>query len=90
MIRGGTWPGRNPGIRTCLLTSRYALSRLGFSSSKGTSMVSLTLVGLSSSTSVFTAASLPGRLWHVGGGVGCGHARRYAAARASSGYAGQV
>ncbi len=74
MIRGGTWPGRNPGIRTCLLTSRYALSRLGFSSSKGTSMVSLTRVGLSSSTSVFTAASLPGRLRGTSAVVSAAHA----------------
>src|SRR5215469_6852126 len=62
MTRGGTRPGRKPGILTCFATSRYALSRLALSSANGTSMVSLTRVGLSSSTSVFTAASLPGRL----------------------------
>src|SRR5262249_53470702 len=56
----GTWPGRKPGILTCRPTSRYAWSRLGVSSSNGTSTVRRTRVGLSSSTSVFTTWSLLG------------------------------
>src|SRR6185369_7577243 len=60
MTRGGTRPGRNPGTRTCLPTSRYAWSRFGLSSSNGTSTVRRTRVGLSSSTSVFTPVLLLG------------------------------
>src|SRR3569833_1193407 len=56
--RAGTLPGRNPLRRTCCEISLDAFSRLGFSSSKGTSTVILTRVGLSSSTSVFTLGGL--------------------------------
>ena len=44
-------------------------------------MVSLTRVGLSSSTSVFTAASLPGRLRGTSAVVGCETSRRCGSAR---------
>src|SRR5690606_20626739 len=54
----GTLPGRKPLIRTCCEISLYALSRFGLSSSNGTSTVSLTRVGVSSSTSVFTGVGL--------------------------------
>ena len=57
MIRAGTLPGRNPGTRTCCATFLYAACRLSPSSSNGTSTVSFTRVGLSSSTAVFTGWS---------------------------------
>ena len=55
MIRAGALPGRKPGTRTCLAMLAYALSRLGLSSSKGTSTASRTLVGLRVSTVLFNA-----------------------------------
>ena len=55
MIGAGTLPLRKPGIVTCCAIFRYAASRLGLSSSKGTSTVSLTRVGFKVSTALFTA-----------------------------------
>src|SRR3954452_4480855 len=72
MMRGGTWPLRKPGTVTCLLMDAYAASRLGLSSSNGTSTVSFTRVGLRVSTALFTAVLSCG----VGSGVRleCGRA----------------
>ena len=64
MMRLGTLPGRKPGMRTCEPIFLYAASRLGFSSSKGTSTSSRTRVGLKLSTVLFTCGSL---LWLVTG-----------------------
>ena len=57
------------------------------SSENGTSMVSLTRVGQSSSTSVYTAASLPGRLCLP---AVVASAQNMAGRRGSGGYGGQV
>src|SRR3954471_7071983 len=54
MTGGGTLPLRKPGMLICLAMAWYAASRLGLSSSKGTSTVILALVGLSVSTALFT------------------------------------
>ena len=54
MICGGTLPLRKPGMLICCAIFWYAASRLGLSSSKGTSTVSLALVGLKVSTALFT------------------------------------
>src|SRR6185369_3781976 len=59
-MRGGTLPGRKPDTRTCRDSFLYVASREGFRSSKGTSTVSLTLVGLSVSLVAFTARMSPG------------------------------
>ena len=55
---GGTLPLRNPGTVICEAMLWYAASRLGLSSSNGTSTMSLTLVGLKDSTVLFTVAVL--------------------------------
>src|SRR5690242_3479756 len=71
MIRAGALPGRKPGTRTCLAMFAYALSRLGLSSSKGTSTASRTLVGLRVSTVLFNAlvsSYCDGGTGHRGGG----------------------
>ena len=57
MTIGGTLPRRKPGMLICWAIFLYAASRLGLSSSKGTSTVSLALVGLKVSTALFTGAS---------------------------------
>ena len=57
MTAGGTLPRRNPGTLICWAIFLYAASRLGLSSSKGTSTVSLALVGLKVSTALFTGLS---------------------------------
>ncbi len=54
---GGTLPLRKPGTVTCWAIFLYAASRLGLSSSKGTSTVSLTRVGFKVSTALFTVFS---------------------------------
>src|ERR1700712_6025204 len=46
-------------MRTCCASALYAASRFGFSSSKGTSTVSLTRVGLSASLVAFTTGASP-------------------------------
>src|SRR5436305_14586967 len=78
MIAAGTRPGRNPGTRTCWPMLLYALSRLGLSSSKGTSTVSRTRVGLRVSTVLFTYGLL------AGGDRGTGCARPAGAAHPDS------
>src|SRR6478736_903924 len=55
MTIGGTLPRRKPGTLICWAIFLYAASRLGLSSSKGTSTVSLARVGLKVSTALFTA-----------------------------------
>src|SRR5690242_18490112 len=65
MTRAGILPLRKPGTVTCWLIFLYAASRLGLSSSKGTSTVSRTRVGFRVSTALFTVGSpwgLYGRL----------------------------
>ena len=57
MIRAGTLPLRKPGIWIWDPIVWYALSRSGFSSSKGTSTMSLTRVGLRVSTALFTSGT---------------------------------
>jgi hypothetical protein len=57
MTIGGTLPRRKPGMLICWAIFLYAASRLGLSSSKGTSTVSLARVGLKVSTALFTGAS---------------------------------
>jgi hypothetical protein len=57
MMREGTFPLRKPGMDTCLAIAAYAASRLGASSSKGTSTVSFTRVGLRVSAVLFTEIS---------------------------------
>src|SRR4051812_2584653 len=57
MTRGGTLPLRKPGTATWFAIDLYAASRLGLSSSYGTSTVSFTRVGLRVSTALFTAGS---------------------------------
>src|SRR5690606_40988640 len=54
MTRAGTLPLRKPFTVTCWLIFLYAASRLGLSSSKGTSTVSRTRVGFRVSTALFT------------------------------------
>src|SRR3954451_9220957 len=58
MTGGGTLPLRKPGMLICLAMAWYAASRLGLSSSKGTSTVILARVGLSVSTALFTGLLL--------------------------------
>src|SRR6476661_2880686 len=55
MIREGTLPLRKPGTWIWEPMVAYAASRLGLSSSNGTSTVSLTRVGFRVSTALFTA-----------------------------------
>ena len=57
MTAGGTLPRRKPGTLICFAIFWYAASRLGLSSSKGTSTVSLARVGLKVSTALFTGVS---------------------------------
>src|SRR3954468_4665298 len=57
MMRAGILPLRKPGTVTCWLIFLYAASRLGLSSSKGTSTVSRTRVGFRVSTALFTVGS---------------------------------
>src|SRR6476469_8001104 len=57
MTRAGILPLRKPGTVTCWLIFLYAASRLGLSSSKGTSTVSRTRVGFRVSTALFTVGS---------------------------------
>ena len=57
MTAGGTLPRRKPGTLICFAIFWYAASRLGLSSSKGTSTVSLARVGLKVSTALFTNVS---------------------------------
>src|SRR5688572_17448218 len=57
MTIGGTLPRRKPGMLICWAIFLYAASRLGLSSSKGTSTVSLARVGLKVSTALFTGLS---------------------------------
>ena len=61
MTCGGILPLRKPGTTIWLPMLLYAASRLGLSSSNGTSTMSLTLVGLKDSTVLFTVAVLLGR-----------------------------
>src|ERR1035437_9140643 len=65
MIRAGTLPARKPGTLICEPIVLYAASRLGLSSSNGTSTVSLTRVGLRVSTALFTT----GHSRILGGGL---------------------
>src|SRR3954451_10670872 len=58
MTIGGTLPRRNPGTLICWAIFLYAASRLGLSSSKGTSTVSFALVGVKVSTALFTGGLL--------------------------------
>src|SRR6476646_5907980 len=58
MTIGGTLPRRKPGMLICCAIFLYAASRLGLSSSKGTSTVSLARVGLKVSTALFTGVLL--------------------------------
>ena len=58
MTIGGTLPLRKPGMLICWAIFLYAASRLGLSSSKGTSTVSLARVGLKVSTALFTTVLL--------------------------------
>src|SRR5688572_29087495 len=58
MTIGGTLPRRKPGTLICWAIFLYAASRLGLSSSKGTSTVSLARVGLKVSTALFTGGLL--------------------------------
>ena len=58
MTIGGTLPRRKPGTLICWAIFLYAASRLGLSSSKGTSTVSLARVGLKVSTALFTGCLL--------------------------------
>src|ERR1700712_252678 len=62
---GGTLPLRKPGMLICLAMDWYAASRLGLSSSKGTSTVILARVGLSVSTALFTGFLLQTIGWVV-------------------------
>src|SRR6476620_2950626 len=57
MTIGGTLPLRKHGTLICWAIFLYAASRLGLSSSKGTSTVSLARVGLKVSTALFTGGS---------------------------------
>src|SRR5688500_16525669 len=68
MTAGGTLPRRNPGTLICFAICLYAASRLGLSSSKGTSTVSLALVGLKVSTALFTGCSPRSGVVLVGAG----------------------
>src|SRR4029450_1080128 len=61
MIRDGTLPLRKPGTWICCPMVLYAASRLGFSSSYGTSTVILTRVGLTVSRALFTTGLRAGR-----------------------------
>src|SRR5215469_16755946 len=70
MIRAGALPGRNPGMRTCLAIALYAASRLGFNSSNGTSTASLTRVGPTFSTVLFTTLLAPRGLFRCTSSVG--------------------
>ena len=72
----GTLPGRKPGMRICDPISLYAVSRLGFSSSKGTSTASRTRVGLRFSTVLFTVLMLLGGASLGGSSVGGRRAAR--------------
>src|SRR4051812_19215463 len=65
MIREGTLPLRNPGMLICEAIFLYAASTLGWSSSKGTSTLSLTRVGLRVSTADFTDGSYVTRVGTV-------------------------
>src|SRR5262245_40020603 len=67
MTIGGTLPRRKPGTLICEEIFLYALSRLGLSSSKGTSTVSLARVGPKVSTALFTGGSP----WSMG--LACEH-----------------
>src|SRR4029453_3912431 len=60
MTIGGTLPRRKPGTLICWAIFLYAASRLGLSSSKGTSTVSLARGGVKFSTALF-----PGGLLNV-------------------------
>src|SRR5690349_2530236 len=62
MMRAGTLPGRKPGTRIWAPIFLYAASRLGLISSNGTSMESLTRVGLKFSAVLFTLVLLLKRL----------------------------
>src|SRR5437764_5366127 len=57
-MRGGTLPGRKPLTLIWRPIFWYAVSRLGLSSSNGTSTVSLTRVGLRVSTALFIRESV--------------------------------
>src|SRR3954470_13363367 len=57
MMRAGTLPLRKPGTWMCSPMALKAASRLGLSSSKGTSTVILTRVGLRVSSALFTAGT---------------------------------
>src|SRR5262245_10416151 len=67
MTGAGTLPRRKPGTLICLAICLYAASRLGLSSSKGTSTVSLARVGLKVSTALFTGCLLVFLRWVVHG-----------------------
>ena len=66
MMRAGTLPWRKPGTLTCWAIFLYARSKSGFSSSKGTSTLIRTRVGLSRSTVLFTS-----RYSSIGSHAGC-------------------
>src|SRR5687768_10045969 len=70
MMRLGTLPLRKPGTWIWLPMVLYAASRLGLSSSYGTSTVSFTRVGLRVSTALFTAGSPGTSVVVVGHGAG--------------------
>src|SRR5689334_23856462 len=72
MTGGGTLPLRNPGTLIWRAMAWYAASRLGLSSSKGTSTVILARVGLNVSTALFTGLSPLGRGPDRGWGRGSG------------------
>src|SRR4051812_32018965 len=75
MTRAGILPLRKPGTVTCWLIFLYAASRLGLSSSKGTSTVSRTRVGFRVSTALFTVGSPWGLYGDGGDTLGADRAR---------------
>src|SRR3954465_5831195 len=70
MTAGGTLPRRKPGTLICWAIFLYAASRLGLSSSKGTSTGSLARVGVKCSTALFTGLLLLFEMMMGGSGPG--------------------
>src|SRR6478736_3825409 len=83
MTIGGTLPRRKPGTLICWAIFLYAASRLGLSSSKGTSTVSLARVGLKVSTALFTGLLLLFEMMVGGSGPGREDAIRPGSLRAA-------
>src|SRR6478609_7563064 len=83
MTIGGTLPRRKPGTLICWAIFLYAASRLGLSSSKGTSTVSLARVGLKVSTALFTGLLLLFEMMMGGSGPGREEAIRPGGLRAA-------